>query len=233
MEGLNPTLEAFNLDTSGYSRLSHSLTDLHFGELQSIVETISNGAELPVHENERVNNMTLRYAIVEAFRNGRDAVTEDDLKQAQERALGTAEKLGTFRISVMAEEANPETPENASDEPKRRRNANNYPSVKRMVESSPDAEKDEIVERAVKELGVRENTAMQYFYKARRELGLKTGKKGKKASDLFPTMLDLVRQNRDSLDREQIVDMAVDKGIKKGTAVAYYYKAIKTLNEES
>lgn len=232
MENISSTLEAFNLDTSGFSRLSHSLTDLHVGELRAIVESVCNGVEIPVHENERVNSMTMRYALVDAFREGRENINGNDLSLAQEKALNTAKKNGALNKSTLGGVSTLDDPSEDSEKPRKKRNPNTYPTIKRMVEGNPEASKDEIVAKAMDQLVVTEGTAGQYYSKARRELGLSTGQRGRKASNLFPTMLELVREHHETSDRETIIEMAVEQGIKQGTAVAYYYKALKTIEDE-
>ncbi len=234
MENITATLEAFNLNTSSLIRLPHSLADLHLGELKAIVESITD-ADIPVHDNDRVNSMTMRYAIVDAFKDGRDVISNYDLSLAQQKAINTAQKNGSLNgaSSLGGVSTLSETSETASNAPKRTRNRNTYPSIKRLVENAPEASKDEIVEQAIEQLNVSDTTAVQYFYKARRELGMGTGKRGRKGSNLFPAMLELVREHGDTHDRDDIVQMAIDKGIKAGTATAYYYKAVKTLESEA
>lgn len=231
MSVINENLEAFNLNTSSRTRLVQSMNEIHEGELESIVKSMANSdLTIPHHDNNRVNTLTLRYAVVTAFENGQDRISDADMQSAYDRALDFASKNGTLNVSnldaITIEGEN--AAEGAEQAGKRKRNPNLYPSIKRMVEASPDAEKSEIVEQAVERFAADEGTATNYFYKARKELGLKNnGRRGRKGSGIYGKMVELINENT-ALVRDEIVALAVERGIKEGTANAYYSKIINS-----
>jgi len=229
---ITESLEAFDLNVTSKVRLAQSMNDVHFGELESIVKTMTRD-EIPYHENSRVNNAILRYAIMGAFENNRDSITSEDLQSAHDRAVTLITRNGTLAESSFNEDAPQHTLEPSSDAPqptaKRKRNPNLYPSIRRMVEASPDAEKDTIVQQAMDKYGAEDGTATNYYYKARKELGLKNnGKRGRKSSNLYPMILELVKNNLDK-SRKELVALAVEEDVKPATANVYVGKALKEL----
>lgn len=218
-------LESFNILNNGRTRISQSLNDLHVGEMESIIRAMSSDTILS-HDNFKVNTLFMKYVIMNAFDKGLDAVNEQDMQNAMQQAISTAEKNGTF--SIVADDVSTiETSETPPEAPTRKRDASLYPRVLRLVEASPEASKDEIIKQV--QSNADEGTLVNYFYKARKELGLKNnGKRGRRKSNAYPTVLKLVKENAGQ-DRKTLVQLAIDAGINASTANVYVGKALKEL----
>lgn len=232
MNSINSIFEDFGLSATNRIRLAEELSLLHDGELQSIVQSFSS-VDIPVYDNEKVNNLTKRYALIRAFETGAESITEEDMTWAHEKASAFAMKHGTFSVKSDAITENSEVStasQNDSTPSKRTRNPKLYPAIKRLVRASSEASKETITEQ-VEELfpGTVEGTIVMYYYKARKELGLKNaGKRGRKASKVYPTVLELVKTNL-KLERKELVELAVASGVNESTANVYVGKAMKEL----
>lgn len=171
-------LNDFGFETSSNIHVSKELGESSLNTLERLFSNLWKG-ESVLGDNDRVNSMVIRYAILEGLKNGSESIDESLIQIAKDKAAKLADTMGTFNIQVEEVEEGSET---TVKEGKRTRNPDLYPQIKNMVASSPDAPRDEIVAKVVEEMGAKEGTATMYFYKARKELGLKNnGKRGRKA----------------------------------------------------
>lgn len=220
------TLEAFDLDFSNRAALAQSAAALHVMELQSIVQGLSDSKTYPQHENPAVSSMAMRHAILAAFENGRDSISDEDIQTALEKGIKTCKVCGTFAIRE-AGESDLEASEGDSTPVKSSRKVNAYVVVKRLVERNSDADKDTIVQQAQEQTDAAVSTLEQYFHKARRELGMATsGKPGRKSTGARETVQKIVDDNP-GLERKEIVALAVEQGINRSTANVYAGDALK------
>lgn len=225
---ISSILEDFGLNTASKIRLAEELSQMHDGELQSIIQSFS-GTTIPTHDNGKVNSLTMRYAVVNAFESGADGINDEDMENALARAVSFAERSGTFSINVDSVDS-VEGSENDSEPSKRTRNPKLYPTIERLVQASPDATKEQITEQVLEIFpGTVEGTIVMYYYKARKDQGLKNnGKRGRKASKVYPTVLELVKANP-GMDRKELIELAVAEGVNESTANVYVGKALKEL----
>jgi len=233
MNPINPILEDFGLTATSRIRLAEELAELHDGELDAILKSFG-ALNIPTHDSDRVNILTKRYAVVRAFENGSESVSDADMEWAQEKALVLVKKNGSGSGSTTGPIEDTPTSTKASDSPdsapKRKRNPKLYPAIKRLVQASPDASKETIAEQVLEQYpGTVEGTIVMYYYKARKELGLKNnGKRGRKPSKVYPNVLAMVKANSDK-ERKELVAMAVESGVNESTANVYVGKALKEL----
>jgi hypothetical protein len=168
-------LADYGFENPSIIRITQELGESSYNTLSRIFNDLWQGEAL--EENERVNRMIIRYALLEGLKTKAESLTEEIISSAREKALNLANTIGTFKIEEKLE-----APESVSVTPKRTRNPDLYPQIKKLVRNAPDAPRDEIVAQIVEEFGANEGTATMYFYKARKELGLKNnGKRGRKA----------------------------------------------------
>ena len=182
MNTIAQELKAFGFEGSSRIRLSQELGEASSGKLRNLFTNVWNDISV-LTVNDRVNRMIIRYAIVDAINSGQDALTAEIIENAKNKADSLANTMGTFKIQEgeLEGEEGEERSERASNGVKRTRNPDLFPRIKNLVALSPDATKNEIIERVLKELDTNEGTATMYFYKARKELGLKNnGKRGRK-----------------------------------------------------
>lgn len=182
MNTIAQELKAFGFENGSTVRLSQELGETSSGKLRNLFSNVWDDISV-LTDNDHVNRMLIRYAVVDAIKNGQDFLTAEMVEAAKVKADGLANTLGTYKI--QEEEIEPEESEEGTERvskgAKRTRNPELYPRVKSLVAASPDAHRDEIVARVVKELDTNEGTATMYFYKARKELGLKNnGKRGRR-----------------------------------------------------
>lgn len=185
MNTIAQELKAFGYENTSVVRLAQELGESSSGKLKNLFTNQWDDITV-LTDNDRINRMIIRYAVVSAIQQGLDHLTEELVRSAVERAGGLANTLGTHKIQEEELETveGEEGCERPSKSAKRTRNPDLYPRVKSMVAASPDALRDEIVARVVKEFDTNEGTATMYFYKARKELGLKNnGKRGRKAKE--------------------------------------------------
>ncbi len=182
MNTIAQELAAFGYENNSAVRLAQELGESSTGKLKNLFTNMWDDTTV-MSVNDRVNSMLIRYAFVDAVQQGLDHLTDEVIQNARERANGLATSLGTFNIreEELEQEEGEQGSESVRKGGKRTRNPELFPRIKSMVAQSPDATRDEIVARALKELDTNEGTATMYFYKARKELGLKNnGKRGRR-----------------------------------------------------
>lgn len=180
MNTITQELKDFGFESVNGVRLAQELGETSSGKLRNLFKNQWSDDSV-LTDNDRVNSMLIRYSIVDAINQGLDHLTDEVILAAAEKANGLANSLGTFKIEEPELEEGEEGSESVRKAAKRTRNPDLYPRIKSLVAQSPDASRDEIVARALKELDTNEGTATMYFYKARKELGLKNnGKRGRK-----------------------------------------------------
>ncbi len=184
MNTIAQELKSFGFEHNSAIRLSHELGETSSGKLKSLFSHIWDDVNI-LSDNDRINRMIIRYTIMDAVKNNQDYITAEMIESAKLKADGLANLMGTYKIHEEESVEDEEGSESVSKGVKRTRNPDLYPRIKSLVTQSPDATKNEIVSRVVKELDTNEGTATMYFYKARKELGLKNnGKRGRKAKQI-------------------------------------------------
>jgi hypothetical protein len=184
--------------------------------------------------NENMHQLTLSYALVDAFENDRQVITQDDVDRAFERAAKFSESMVRGSSKKPDEPKDDETVSGSENvqkpAQKRKRSKTLMPNVKAVVSDNPKAETDELIELIQKrEPNAKEGTIRAYISNARKELGLSTGKRGRKPSNLYPSIKTMVQDNPDAT-ADEIVERAVNEiDCKPNTARAYYSKAKKEL----
>lgn len=182
MNTISAELTAFGFENASHIRLSQELGEAAPSKLNNLFSTLWTDKSV-LTDNDRVNRMIIRYAIIEAINAGADNLTDEIITLAKEKAGVLAGTLGTYKIEEpeMVDEDDNEVPAAAG---KRTRNPDLYPRIKSLVGQYPEALKDEIVATVLDELDTNEGTATMYYYKARKELGLKNnGKRGRKPKE--------------------------------------------------
>lgn len=222
----------------GAIRLSHALADEASDTLWPILEEFTDGATIGMDcANEMMHTLTLRGALVKAFEDGKDTITQDDIDAARERAAKTADGLrrnGSTRTDEPSTENAADDAENASStvsKPKRKKRKNLMPMIESLVEDNPKATPNEIYEMVAKRVpDANESTVKVYYSKARTNLNLPSiGKRGRKSSGIYGKIKAMVQDNPDT-DRATIIDRIINElDTKTGTAQAYYSKAKKEL----
>jgi len=188
--------------------------------------------------NETMHHYTLQYALVRAFEQNRDSITQDDLDAAREDAAKLAESLShgssTRDDEIVQNDSENEDNQSNVAKPKktRKRNRNLYPMILSLVEDNMKATPNEILEM-VKERdpAANDSTVKVYYSKARNELNLpKIGKRGRKGSGIYDKIKALIEANP-NVERAEMIERIVNElGAKVGTAQAYYSKAMKELS---
>lgn len=182
MNTITQELKAFGFENVSRITLSQELNESSSGKLKNLFANVCENVD-SLTENDRINRMIIRYAIVGAIESAQDYLTLEMIESAKTKAGVLAETLGTLKIQEELESEDEDgSSESANKGVKRTRNPDLFPRIKNLVGLHPEASRDEIVARVIKELDTNEGTATMYFYKARKELGLKNnGKRGRKA----------------------------------------------------
>lgn len=219
------------------SRVPEKLSQTDPETLWLVVEDFSEGKPIGMDSpNEKAHQLTLSYALFNAYESDSLTITQDDIDRAAERASGTMERM-VKGSSTKADDAPVENDNGsiaAADAPKKRKRSKTLmPNVEAVVKDNPDADTDELIELIQKrEPNSAENTIRSYISKARTELGLSTGKRGRKPSKLYPTIKTTVQDNPDASVDEvgKLAESTLGKDINPNTLLAYYNKAHKELD---
>lgn len=232
--GINITAE----DTSG--KLVGELKTQTPDSLWPLVEDFSNGKPIGLNGcNELMHSLTLQYALVEAFSNDRDSITQADIDTAQERAAKLAESMSrgsSTRDDAAVEPIYDDEGEEVAAPVKRKRDPGLYPMILSLVEENMKATPDEILTMVRKSKpNVNESTVKVYYSKARSELNLpKIGKRGRKGSGIYGKIKTLIEANPDA-ERAEMIERILAEVTKPdgspvpvGTAQAYYSKVMNS-----
>lgn len=227
--GINITID------DSTQKLVQALKEETPDSLWPLVEDFSNGQPIGlIGCNELMHNYTLQYALVQAFKDDRDSITQADIDTAQDRAAKLAESMSKGS-STRADDA-PEPPtfddngDTVAAPVKRKRDPGLYPLILSLVENNMKASPDEIL-TMVRETKphVNESTAKVYYSKARGELNLpKIGKRGRKGTGIYGEIKQLIEANPDTPRAEMIERIVNQLGAKVGTAQAYYSKVMNS-----
>lgn len=214
------TLRLHGLDIDGNEtdskNLAYQLTGMDVKNLWTIVEDLAHEEINEIDGNEQVQGMALNYALVDAFENDLDQITQKEIDVAVEKATESVNNLSGNQSEVSS----PGKP-------------NRKTLIKNLVEENPDALADEIIDMA---LEANDNmntlTAKQYYYNVRKELNLNpVGKRGRKPSDTIDRIKALLDGNLDVPKAEMVEKIVSEIGVKEGTASTYYSKAKKQLKQ--
>ncbi len=223
------------------------LAELEPDELWTLTEQFTGDEAIGVSGDEETQSNTLRFALVKAFANDADRITQDDIDLAQETALSLINDIedetgddqsvedtsaSTEESSVVADSGEESAPVEATRT--RKRTSTSRELIKTLVTASPDTPRNEILEEAFKQgADVAEATAVMYFYDVRKELGIDpNGKRGRKPTNTQAKVKALVLENYDN-ERADLINLIVEQlGYKENTATVYYHNALKALKEE-
>jgi len=209
--------------------LVSQLGSMDVGDLWAIVEELSGDEAIRIDDNEQVQSLALSYALVDAFENDLDQIGQAEIDAAIQKATESTNKLAD-NMPEKEDEAETETNETQVEVKTNRKTL-----VKSLVEENPDALADEIVDMAVEaDPDMNTTTAKQYYYNARKELGLKpVGKCGRKPSDTMDRIKALLDGNLDVPKSDMVEKIVSEIGVKEGTASTYYSKAKKQLKQNA
>lgn len=222
----NEIFENHGLSFNDSEHAAAELADLNLDELWDITDDFIVD-ELEVTGNEDEQAATLRTALVHAFENDLEAITQQDFDLAREQAIqiGDADEDEPEQSASEdeTEQSATEDAEDASgedeteDEPdqaasatpkprkKRKRTSAGLAAVRRLVEADNTAEAATVVEQAQQEVDIAESTLTAYYYKVRREMGLAgTGKRGRKPNDTKDQVRAIIENNWDA-ERADII----------------------------
>lgn len=220
------------------SRVPEKLSQTDPETLWLVVEDFSEGKPIGMQSpNEKAHQLTLSYALFNAYENDELTITQEDIDRAAERAKSTMERMvkGSYSKADTPKTDDGDSSSETGSKPtkSRKRSKTLMPNVKAVVQDNTNAETDDLIELIQKrEPQAAENTIRAYISKARKELGLATGKRGRKPSKLYPTIKSTVQDNPDATVDEvgEVVSKALDKEINPNTLLAYYNKARKELD---
>lgn len=244
----NEIFEKHGLHFEDAEHAAVELAELDIVELWDVAEDFQDG-DLGISGNEETQATILRAALMQAFTDDRDHITQQDLDLAQEKALSLEDDMEdgeTMEVKATAEqdeESEDETPDqNASNTSEtdetpakrtRKRSSESRKIMKSLIEASPDASRNEILEQAFNgDVDISETTAITYFYDIRNELGLSpNGKRGRKPNCKQGAIVEFIQANPE-LDKDQIIQQIADKfGYKESTAKQYHYLATRELKD--
>lgn len=214
------TLRLHGLDIDGNEtdskNLAYQLTGMDVKNLWTIVEDLAHEEINEIDGNEQIQGMALNYALVDAFENDLDQITQKEIDVAVEKATESVNNLSGNQSEVSS----PGKP-------------NRKTLIKNLVEENPDALADEIIDMALEANdNMNKLTAKQYYYNVRKELGLEpVGKRGRKPSDTIDRIKALLDGNLDVPKSEMVEKIVSEIGVKEGTASTYYSKAKKQLKQ--
>ena len=223
-------LSDFGFEATSIIKMSNALGESNFATLRTIFNRLWKGND-PFTDNERVDSIMIRYAIIEAMKHEADEIDQTMLDYAKTKTENLAKILGTMNIqeSEMDQESDSVTTSTTSA---KKRNPKLYPAILRLVTNNREAEKEEIESMLAEQVpNVDSGTFTNYFYKARRELGIKTtGKRGRKSSGKIEAVRKIMTENPNA-SRKELVELCEQAGINPSTATVYICKVSKEKGE--
>ena len=219
------------------ARLAEELAGENPDALWPMLEEFTQGKPIGMDSpNEMMHTLTLRGALVNAFKECRDTITQEDVDAARDRAAKTANMLRR-NGATRTDDPDYNTVENEDGETvakpkKRKRDTTLMPLIERTVEDNAEKANEDILAMVMKERpNAKENTVRAYISKARSNLGLKVkgAKRGRKSSGIYEKIKGMIEDNPDTPRKEMIERIVNELDAKEGTAQAYYSKAKKEL----
>lgn len=205
-----------------------TLSTLEVEDLWELTESLQQGA-LEVTGDENTQTLVLRHALLNALENDSDSITQEDFNQAFNKVT-ELDALVESPTEVEAET----TPEPEAKAPKTKKVESRvkiYPIVKQYVEDNPDQQKSEVVETLSEKFpDTSSMTVTQYFYKARKELGLDTnGQRGRPKNNTVELITELYQSMIESTPAEIKAAISEKFDLTEKTAVVYFHKAKKAV----
>jgi len=249
--------ENHGLNFTDSEQVAAELEDMDVEDLWNITDDFLVDS-LEVNGDEDTQAAGLRAALVHAFENNLEAITQQDFDLACEQALqiGDATEDGEPEQEQSADSVDPDEDEqsdaDADDDPeqsadsaetnedkpeqkqakgeRRNRRSKNKAVVRRLVEEDPAAEVQTIVERAQQELDLAETTLCTYYYDVRRTLGLAgTGRRGRRPNDTAQQVRQYILDNWDCEADEIINGIFENFDLAETTAKGYYYRELRVI----
>lgn len=240
------TIEIFRnhgLDVSkdiAQAELAERLGKLPNEELLTILDDFIGDENISVDTDETMQTLTLSRALVTAFKEGKNSITQADIDAASEHATRVSDDLSTPADTDTPVVETPETPVVATEDtqapaPKPAKRITLKATIKDLVEHFPDAQSHEIVNMALEQDDSHNpTTGRMYYYQIRTELGMPTiGKRGRKPSDTFNNLKNILKDNLDKPKADMVTRFVDEFELTPGTASAYYSKAKTELKLES
>ena len=115
----------------------------------------------------------------------------------------------------------------------RKRSSETFDTIKKIVKDNADAERETILAKIHEAIEIADNTALAYFYKAKKALGIKTehARRGRKPTGVQDKVKKIVQDNLDK-ERDAVVNLILETvDIAKNTALVYFYKFKKELSQ--
>lgn len=214
-----------------------ALKDHNPDTLWPVLEDFTNGPIGLNFANEAMHTYTLSYALVNAFEQGKDSITQEDVDDAFDKAAKLADSLapnGSTRADPDGEAVEGEqNGEAVTRTVKRKKDNTLMPLIESIVQDNAKESNEAILSMVLEQRpNAKENTVRAYISKARSNLGLKVkgGKRGRKSSGIYEKIRDMIKANADMPRAELIEKIVNELDAKPGTAQAYYSKAKKELN---
>ena len=255
---INDVLAQNGLEFHDSEQAVAELAELDNDELWTITEQLMGDDPIGIQGDEDEQADILRIVIANAFDNGAESITQDDIDLAQETALNlqadqadqadvedepsgvsVTEEAAAIVDGQTDEEPEQEASEDESEpvdaKPKRtrKRTSESRRIIKNLVIADPDMPRDEVLAQAESEgIDVSPDTAMMYFYDVRNELGLApNGKRGRKKTNTIERVIELIQANPDLSRKEYIGLIHSELGYAESSASVYYHKAQNEMQE--
>lgn len=218
-------------------RLAEALSSESPDTLWPLLEDFTHGKPIGMDcPNELMHSLTLRGALVKAFEENRDTITQEHIDAAREKYAKTANilrKNGATRTDdPVRETVEDENGELVAKPQKRKRDTTLMPLIERLVQEHAQKPNEDILSMVMeKRPAAKENTVRAYISKARGNLGLKSkgAKRGRANSGIYDKIKTLIQDNPETPRKEMIERIVNELDAKEGTAQAYYSKAKKEL----
>lgn len=220
---------------------AEELASFDLDELWNITDSFLIDA-LEVSGDEEVQTRTLRTALVNAFANDQEFITQNDFDLAREQALEIVDfeegqggsDAGVSVSTVEAPETEPETVEAEAETtpaPKKRKPYKKRSSARKLIaqliKQDPTADAETIVTVAQEQVSTKYNTLISYYYIERRAQGLAgTGKLGRRPNDTDDTVREIIAANWGKSSAEIIAAIHDDERtmLSENSSRSYFYR---------
>lgn len=227
--------EQANFNFADSVEAENKLSKLDVDELWNIVDQFI-ARPIEVKGNLDQQNLALKYALMNALDNDAEAITQDDINQAFSKVQHLDSELD------IPEPEDIKTVVKVNDRPSvqaknKTRRVSAYPQVKVLVSENSDLTKNDMVEKILDSFpSLSKMTAVQYYYKARKDLSLSVnGSRGRPNNNTMDKVSALVNKMMKEGAEPLTIRTAISKdfGLTDKTAMVYFYKAKKLLSSNT
>lgn len=207
--------------------------------LKTVLQEVSDINNLNLSGDDQVQGLTISFALLNAFENNAESITEEDIEAAQREVAEFLNNDSEDDVNVEVadsdetddvQEANTEDSESEDTEPRKVHNPALKETVYDLVQNNPDAQKLQVVNWTLEQIpDANEGTISVHYYNARKEFDLQPiGKRGRPAnSGKLPQIRQMIQDNPDASRADIIARCVSELGLKESTAANYYAKACK------